>query len=168
MDQVEAWKEHVLSHYHDDATLLDALGDNIPCWILDCPTTLVASSKADRKDMFLTMMNHVYHHMNAEVVDHNELRKDDHFTILTLWNDFEHAYASGSGISMGEMEFLYTQHVRPRGSTWSWAAARFGEMQSQKEDTGKRDDLRPYDERKEKRALERLARDAKTDGEGSK
>lgn len=159
IDQKEAWKEHVLSHYHNDAALVAAMGDTIPCWVMGCPVEYEARTKIDRREKFTDMLDHVYEkHMNSEQVDHDRLRNDDHFTIVALWNDIEDAYDLGNGIRLAEMEFLYREHVRPRGVTWSWAAAKLGEPE--KEGTGKRSDLEPCDKRKEDRNRKRLAREA--------
>jgi hypothetical protein len=112
-------------------------------------------------------MDHVYDHMKSEYVDHNCLRNDDHFTIVTLWKDLEDAHDSGNGISLGEMEFLYTEHVRPRGVTWSWAADRLGEMRPKKEGTGERNDLQTYDMRSEERGFRRRARESRAQGKAT-
>lgn len=126
---------------------------------MGCLVEYEARTKIDRREKFTEMLDHVYEkHMTSEQVDHDRLRNDDHFTIVTLWKDFEDAYDSGNGIGLAEMEFLYTEHVRPRGMTWSWAAAKLGKPE--KEDTGKRSDLSAYDKRTEDRERKRLTREA--------
>lgn len=161
---MEEWKQHVLSHYCTDELLQAALGDTIRCWIRNCPTVRTASNASEKKAKFLEVMDHVHDHMKSEEIGVYELRRDDHFTILFFWEELVRAYRSGAGISLPEMEFLYTEHVRPRGSTFSFAARDVEGMVSAEEDTGMRSDLQAYDSRSEDRELKRRARRAEGRG----
>lgn len=102
-------------------------------------------------------MDHVHDHMQSEEIGPYDLRRDDHFTILFFWEEFVRVYRFGTGISLPEMEFLYTEHVRAPGAALSFAAHEVEGVVPPEEGTG---ELQVHDKRREDRELRRRGRGA--------
>lgn len=150
----------MLRHYHDECNpslISSCFGDTVPCWFFGCPKVLNPSSPADRKDKFLEMMDHVREHITTEDgFDRHSTRDDDHFTIVVLWEDIKDAYRCGEGISFAQLDYLYTEHYRPRADTSITIEDELGiaepVMRPEMQGTGKRNDLvGSYEKRKEDR-----------------
>ncbi|KAJ9144297.1 hypothetical protein NKR19_g6547 [Coniochaeta hoffmannii] len=122
LDQRQAWKEHVWSHYVKEKNLVDAIKQSrqepaISCWI-PCghpPLEVNIVGDSDAKAQFFAMMEHIYAaHMRTASVDWKDLRNDDGGLVRYYWETYiKPAVRSGEGLTVAEARVLAGRYVLP-------------------------------------------------------